>query len=64
MRRGLLWGIFSNIADEDVQWFHKHGFQEEHFDAPDHAVSSVGAHRCEAEPGPLEPEQHLFRFIK
>lgn len=46
------------------QWFREHGFQEEHFNAPDHAFYSVGVHRFVGEPSPLEPERHLFTFIR
>ena len=46
------------------EWFREHGFQEEHFDAPDHAIYSVGVHRFLGAPKPLEPEQRLFTFIK
>ena len=46
------------------EWFREHGFEEEHFDAPDHAIYSVGAHRFVGVPKPLDAEQHLFTFIK
>jgi hypothetical protein len=46
------------------QWFRQHRFEEEHFDAPDHAIYSVGVHRFMGVPEPLETEQHLFTFIK
>ena len=46
------------------QWFREHGFQEEHFDAPDHASYSVGVHRFVGKPSPLEPERHLFTFVR
>ena len=46
------------------EWFREHGFVEEHFDAPDHAMYSVGVHRFGGVPEPLDPELHLFTFIK
>lgn len=42
----------------------EHGFEEEHFDAPDHAIYSVGVHRFVGVPTPLGAEQHLFTFIE
>lgn len=45
------------------QWFGQRGFEEEHFDAPDHAIYSVGVHRFVGVPEPLNTEQHLFTFI-
>lgn len=46
------------------EWFRGHGFEEEHFDAPDHAAYSVGVHRFVGEPKPLDADQRLFTFIK
>jgi hypothetical protein len=46
------------------KWFREHGFEEEHFDAPDHAIYSVGVHRLVGVPKPLDAEQHLFTFIR
>src|SRR4051794_1650124 len=43
-------------------WFRKHAFEEEHFDAPDHAIYSVGMHRFVGLPTPLDAQQHLFTF--
>jgi hypothetical protein len=46
------------------EWFREHSFQEEHFNAPDHAIYSVGVHRFVGDPSPLDPDRHLFSFIK
>ena len=46
------------------EWFREHGFEEEHFDAPDHAIYSVGVHRFVGAPEPLVAEQHLFTFTR
>jgi hypothetical protein len=46
------------------EWFREHGFREEHFEAPDHAIYSVGVHRFVGVPSPLDAEQSLFTFIK
>ncbi len=45
-------------------WFREHAFEEEHFDAPAHAIYSVGAHRFVGVPQPLAAEQHLFTFTR
>jgi hypothetical protein len=45
-------------------WFREHGFEEEHWHAPDHALYAVGVHRFNGEPEPLAADQHLFTFIK
>jgi predicted transcriptional regulator len=45
-------------------WFGEHGFEEEHFDAPDHAIYSVGVHRFVGVPQRLDAEQHLFTFLR
>ena len=45
-------------------WFHEHGFEEEHFVAPDHAIYSVGVHRFVGVRTPLVAEQQLFTFIE
>jgi hypothetical protein len=34
------------------EWFREHGFAEEHFEAPDHAMYSVGVHRFIGSPSP------------
>ena len=46
------------------QWFREHGFEEEHFAAPDHAIYSVGVHRFAGDGSPLHAAQHLFTFIR
>ncbi len=45
-------------------WFSEHGFREEGFVAPEHAIYSVGVHRFLGEPTPLNADQRLFTFIK
>ena len=45
-------------------WFREHGFREEHFEAPEHAIYSVGVHRFVGRPRPLAAGQHLFTFIR
>jgi hypothetical protein len=45
-------------------WFREYGFEEEHFDAPDHAMYSVGVHRFVGDPRPLSPADHLFTFVR
>lgn len=45
-------------------WFREHGFEEERFDAPGHAIYSVGVHRFVGVPQPLATEQQLFTFIR
>ena len=46
------------------EWFREHGFEEEHVEAPDHAIYSVGVHRFVGVPSRLNAEQHLFTFIR
>ncbi len=46
------------------RWFSEHDFDEVCFDAPDHAIYSVGVHRFRGAPARLEPGQQLFTFIK
>lgn len=46
------------------EWFRERGFEEEHFEAPDHALYSVGVHRFMGVSRPLVAEQHLFTFIR
>lgn len=45
-------------------WFRENDFEEEHFNAPDHAIYSVGVHRFVGEPQPLSAGQHLFTFTR
>ena len=45
-------------------WFDEHGFREEHFAAPAHAIWSVGVHRFAGAPSPLARGQHLFTFVR
>jgi hypothetical protein len=46
------------------EWFRVHGFQEERFHAPDHAIYSVGVHHFGGAPRPLGPDRRLFSFNK
>ncbi len=46
------------------EWFGKHDFVEECFDAPEHAIYSVGVHRFAGMPQPLAADQRLFTFIR
>jgi len=45
-------------------WFGEHGFHEELFAAPEHAIYSVGVHRFVGTRMPLAPGQHLFTFVR
>lgn len=46
------------------RWFAEHGFGEEGFVAPDHAIYAVGAHRFHGRPQALEPGRRLFSFLR
>lgn len=43
--------------------FRRHGFTEEHFDAPEDSIYTVGVHRFGGTPMPLVPGQRLFTFM-
>ena len=44
-------------------WFADAGCAELSFDAPDEFLFSVGVHRFDGEPQPLERGRHLFQFV-
>jgi hypothetical protein len=46
------------------RWFREHDFSEEDFEAPAHAIYSVGVHRFVGIPSPLDAEQQLFTFTR
>jgi hypothetical protein len=46
------------------EWFRAAGFREQAFHAPDGVRFSVGVHRFESAPRPLEPSGSLFTFLR
>jgi len=47
------------------RWFADSGFTEDHFDAPEGALFSVGVHRLASDLPPADSpaDRHLFRFV-
>lgn len=53
-----------DLTPQIRDWFREHGFAEQDFVAPEHALYSVGVHRFLGDPQPLEEDQRLFTFTR